>query len=56
MANNGKLSKVGYKGVYKRANTYQSVLAIGRFKKTLGSFKTPEEASKARREYIISLL
>ena len=61
MAANKRVSNTGCKGVHKRYNNKfiaKVSIAINRktFTKCLGTFDTPEEASKARKEYIISLL
>ena len=52
----------GFKGVIQqKSGRFTSYLQIRlpnrkNFQKTVGTFDTPEEASKARKEYIISLL
>lgn len=61
MAANGKMSNTGHKGVHRRYNNKfiaKVTIAVNRkaISKCLGTFETLEEAAKARKEYIISLL
>ena len=58
--NKKQISSTGYKGVYKREGCYQASLEIAVSGKRsyihLGTYVTPQEASKARTEYLKSLI